>query len=83
MEMIEPMLLVDVENNHIDYEIMDDHAHVFYLTTEMALHGFDATQWDAVMQAEVDVLNQNKIWTLVAHPKTEKSFQGKGLYQEN
>ena len=74
--MIEPMLLVDVENNHIDYEIMDDHAHVFYLTPEMALHGFDATQWDAVMQAKVDVLNQNKIWTLVAHPKTEKSFQG-------
>ena len=76
MEMIEPMLLVDVENNHIDYEIMDDHAHVFDLTPEMAHHGSHATQWDVAMEAAVDALNQNKIWTLVPWPKIEKSFQG-------
>ena len=63
--MTKPMLLVDVENNHIDYENMDDHARVFDLTLEMALHGFDATQWDAAMQAEVDALNQ----ILVPHPQ--------------
>ena len=44
---------------------MDDHAHVFDLTPEMALHGFDATQWDVAMEAKVDALNH----ILVPHPQ--------------
>ena len=71
MEITEPieMLLVDVHNNDMDDDFMDDHDQVFDLTPKKALHGPDATQWEAAMQAKMDALNQNKTWTLVPHPK--------------
>ena len=49
MEMIGPieMILADVDNNNIDYEIMDDHTQNFDSTPK----NLDATRWKAVMQA--------------------------------
>ena len=71
MEITEPieMLSVDVHNNDIDEDFMDDHDQVFDLTPKKALHGPDATQWEAAMQAEMDALCRNKTWTLVPRPK--------------
>ena len=71
MEITEPieMLSVDVHNNDMDEDFMDDHDQVFDLTPKKALHGPDATQWEAAMQAEMDALCRNKTWTLVPRPK--------------
>ena len=55
------MLLVDVYYNDMDEDFMDDHDQVFDLTPEKALHGPDAMQWEAAMQAEMDALCQNKL----------------------
>ena len=62
------MLLVDVDNNDIHDNFMDD-CSCFWLKSEKALHGLDATEWEAVIQAQMDASNRNKTWTIVPRPK--------------